>query len=140
MSDLLRIFVIMGFLSTAVFGSIGRAEAAAPALEKEDFARAKFVYFDRCSGCHGALRKGATGPNITDEKMQKKSLEELEETIFEGTEAPTALLNNASMCHERFGQPTVSTDQIIDWVAHWVSIHGETHGKPTRFEQRDGKF
>ncbi|MBW2269899.1 MAG: nitrite reductase, partial [Deltaproteobacteria bacterium] len=39
------------------------------------------------SGCHGALRKGATGPNITDGEMLKKSLSELEEMIFEGTEA-----------------------------------------------------
>ena len=60
---------------------------AAPELSEEDFEKAEFIYFDRCSGCHGALRKGATGPNITDEKMLEQTLPELEEMIFDGTDA-----------------------------------------------------
>jgi nitrite reductase (NO-forming)/hydroxylamine reductase len=70
------------------FSLAGSAPAAtAPTLNEEEMAAAEFIYFDRCSGCHGALRKGATGPNIADEAMLKKSLSELEKTIFEGTEA-----------------------------------------------------
>ena len=66
----------------------GTASAAdPPTLSEEEMTAAKFIYFDRCSGCHGTLRKGATGPNITDEVMLKKSLSELEKTIFEGTDA-----------------------------------------------------
>lgn len=42
-------------------------------LSAENFAKAKQLYFDRCAGCHGTLRKGATGPNITDENLKKKS-------------------------------------------------------------------
>jgi nitrite reductase (NO-forming)/hydroxylamine reductase len=61
--------------------------AGAPKLNDEEFEDAEFIYFDRCSGCHGALRKGATGPDITDEQMLKKTLGSLEETIFDGTEA-----------------------------------------------------
>jgi nitrite reductase (NO-forming)/hydroxylamine reductase len=75
----------MAFASFAVAGSSFAAETSA--LSEEEFEDGKFIYFDRCSGCHGALRKGATGPNITDERMKQKSLAELEETIFEGTEA-----------------------------------------------------
>lgn len=60
---------------------------AAPTLNEKQLEDAKHIYFDRCSGCHGALRKGATGPNITAAKMLKKSLKELEETIYEGTDA-----------------------------------------------------
>ena len=60
---------------------------AVPILDEKQMDEAKFIYYDRCSGCHGALRKGATGPNITAEKMKKKTLEELKETIFEGTDA-----------------------------------------------------
>ena len=63
------------------------ATAAAPTLSPEEFEEGQFIYFDRCSGCHGSLRKGATGPNITDEKMLKKSLKELEEMIWDGTDA-----------------------------------------------------
>ncbi len=62
------------------------------------------------------------------------------EPIFEGQEAPTALLNDASRCHEWFGPPTVSLDQVIAGIAHWISLGGATLGKPTHFEQRDGKF
>jgi len=58
-----------------------------PTLDEKQMDDAMFIYFDRCSGCHGALRKGATGPNITAEKMTEKTLEELKETIFEGTDA-----------------------------------------------------
>jgi len=65
----------------------GASHGAAPSLSDEEFAKGKFIYFDRCSGCHGTLRKGATGPNISDEKMITKTLEELEETIYEGTDA-----------------------------------------------------
>jgi nitrite reductase (NO-forming)/hydroxylamine reductase len=59
----------------------------APTLSEKEFKDAEFIYFDRCSGCHGALRKGATGPNITDEKMLKKDLAKLEEMIYDGTDA-----------------------------------------------------
>jgi nitrite reductase (NO-forming)/hydroxylamine reductase len=60
---------------------------AEPKLSEQEMEEAKFIYYDRCSGCHGALRKGATGPNITAEKMNKKSVAELDKTIYEGTEA-----------------------------------------------------
>jgi nitrite reductase (NO-forming)/hydroxylamine reductase len=65
----------------------GALAAEAPALGADEFKQAEFNYFDRCSGCHGALRKGATGPNITDEKMLTKTLPELEKMIFDGTDA-----------------------------------------------------
>ncbi len=59
---------------------------------------------------------------------------------FIGEEATTALLSNASLCHQRFGYPHVSLEQMIQWVAHWVNIGGPTLKKPTKFERRDGKF
>jgi len=39
-------------------------EAATPTLSKEDKEHAKNVYFQRCAGCHGVLRKGATGKSL----------------------------------------------------------------------------
>ena len=59
---------------------------------------------------------------------------------FAGEEASTALLSNASRCHQLFGYPRVSLGQMIEWVAEWVRIGGETLHKPTHFEVRDGKF
>jgi nitrite reductase (NO-forming)/hydroxylamine reductase len=68
-------------------GSSAGYAVEVPALGDEERKQAEFIYFDRCSGCHGALRKGATGPNITDEKMLDKTLAKLEKTIFDGTDA-----------------------------------------------------
>ena len=59
---------------------------------------------------------------------------------FEGEEAVTALLSNASQCHRLFRYPRVSLEQMIEWIAEWVRIGGTTLRKPTHFEVRDGKF
>jgi nucleoside-diphosphate-sugar epimerase len=60
--------------------------------------------------------------------------------VFEGEEGPTALLSNAALCHRLFGYPSVTVEQMIEWVAHWIGMGGTTLNKPTHFETRDGKF
>lgn len=62
------------------------------------------------------------------------------DVIFDGEEAPTALLNDASRCHRIFGPPRIGLEQMLDLVAAWVRAGGATLGKPTRFEARDGRF
>jgi hypothetical protein len=57
-----------------------------------------------------------------------------------GTEAPDALLSDSSLCSNAIGSTTISEDELIHWVATWVSQGGATLGKPTHFESRDGKF
>ncbi len=37
---------------------------AAPAMTAAEKEQAKKIYFERCAGCHGVLRKGATGKNL----------------------------------------------------------------------------
>ena len=69
----------------AMAATVGGSLIAAPKLSPKEFEKAKYIYFDRCSGCHGALRKGATGPNITAKKMLKKKMKKLEKVIFDGT-------------------------------------------------------
>ncbi len=51
-------------ISSILVGTMGVAAAAEPTLSAEDFERAKTIYFERCAGCHGVLRKGATGKNL----------------------------------------------------------------------------
>jgi hypothetical protein len=29
---------------------------------------------------------------------------------------------------------------MISWIAAWLLAGGSTHGKPTKFENREGKF
>jgi nucleoside-diphosphate-sugar epimerase len=57
-----------------------------------------------------------------------------------GTEAPDALLSNGRLGHELLGQPCVTLDQMIAWIADWQARGGPTLGKPTHFQTRDGVY
>ena len=59
---------------------------------------------------------------------------------FTGEESPDALLNNGALGYEKLGYPSVSVEQMMTWIIDWVSRDGESLGKPTHFESRDGKF
>ena len=62
------------------------------------------------------------------------------EPLFEGDEAPHALLSNGQKAHRTFGYPSVAVEQVLEWTAEWLKSGGPTLGKPTKFEVRDGKF
>lgn len=57
----------------------------APALTGEKFEWAKQTFFERCAGCHGTLRKGATGPALTPDMTLPKGTAGLAAIIFNGT-------------------------------------------------------
>jgi nitrite reductase (NO-forming)/hydroxylamine reductase len=57
----------------------------APQLTDQEFDWAKQTYFERCAGCHGTLRKGATGPALTPDKTLPKGTVGLAAIIFNGT-------------------------------------------------------
>ena len=57
-----------------------------------------------------------------------------------GTESPDAFLSNGRLGYGLFGRPRVSVQQMIEWIAKWVVRGGESLGKPTHFETRDGRF
>lgn len=59
---------------------------------------------------------------------------------FQGTESADALLSNGQLGYRLFGEPRVTAEKIIAWIAEWVARGGETLGKPTRFEVRDGRY
>ena len=84
----------------------------------------------------------ATGPETLSIRGIATRLGEVmdAEVTFTGTEAPDALLNDASLAHQLFGYPTVSARQAIDWVGRWVAQGGRQLGKATKFEQRGGQF
>ena len=59
---------------------------------------------------------------------------------FSGSEAPTALLIDASRAWELYGCPRVTLDEMVRWTADWIMRGGEMSGKSTHFEVRDGRF
>ncbi|MEO8495868.1 MAG: NAD-dependent epimerase/dehydratase family protein [Planctomycetota bacterium] len=62
------------------------------------------------------------------------------EVAFTGDEARDALLNNAQDSYPLLGQPTATSAEMIRWTAEWVMRGGESLGKATHFESRDGNF
>ena len=59
---------------------------------------------------------------------------------FVGTEGATGWINNAARMISEIGRPRVPLDVMIRWTADWVRRGGPSHGKPTHYEARDGKY
>jgi nitrite reductase (NO-forming)/hydroxylamine reductase len=75
-----------GIAFGAALAVSGSALAQEPTLSKDAKAHAGNVYFQRCAGCHGVLRKGATGKNLEPANMAKLGQSRLEKIIALGTD------------------------------------------------------
>lgn len=58
-----------------------------PEMTKDEFAFATKIYFERCAGCHGVLRKGATGKPLTTDITREKGTDYLKTLITYGSAA-----------------------------------------------------
>jgi len=58
-----------------------------PPMTQAEFERARQVYFERCAGCHGVLRKGATGKALTPDLTIGKGTDYLKIFIAYGSAA-----------------------------------------------------
>ena len=61
--------------------------AGGPVLSEAEFETATKLYFQRCAGCHGVLRKGATGKPLTPDITQAKGTDYLKALITYGSPA-----------------------------------------------------
>ncbi|WP_066254854.1 nitrite reductase [Hydrogenophaga flava] len=59
----------------------------APPMTQAEFDVARKIYFERCAGCHGVLRKGATGKPLTPDITQSKGTDYLKVFIAYGSPA-----------------------------------------------------
>lgn len=111
-----------------VFGSAGWSEAApdVPTLTKEEFDKANWEYFNRCGGCHGMLRKGATGMPLLPDKMLKKGTEALTTIIHDGT--PGGMPG--------WGAVGVYTKEMSELLAKYIQL---TPVPPPEFNMNDIK-
>ena len=82
----------------------------APPMTKAEFDQAKEIYFQRCAGCHGVLRKGATGKPLTTDKTLSSGTEYLKVFIKYGS--PAGMPN--------WGTSGELTDQEVDLMARYV--------------------
>lgn len=59
----------------------------APPMTEAEFTKARQIYFERCAGCHGVLRKGATGKPLTTDITLAKGTDYLKVFIAYGSPA-----------------------------------------------------
>ena len=76
----------MGMAVGAVGTNAVAATATQPSMSEADFEASKLIYFQQCAGCHGVLRKGATGKNLEPKETLKLGQKRLERIISFGTE------------------------------------------------------
>jgi nucleoside-diphosphate-sugar epimerase len=60
--------------------------------------------------------------------------------IFQGTESDTALLGDGSKLCCALGEPSVTVERMMRWIAHWIRQGGRNLNLPTHFEVRDGVY
>ena len=64
----------------------GRKEGD-PVMTQEEFQKGTQIYFERCAGCHGVLRKGATGKPLTTDITRENGYDYLQSFITYGSPA-----------------------------------------------------
>jgi len=82
----------------------------APPMTEKEFERAKQIYFERCAGCHGVLRKGATGKPLTTDITLERGSEYLKTFIKYGS--PAGMPN--------WGTSGELTDAEVDMMARYI--------------------
>ncbi|MHB1374482.1 MAG: cytochrome D1 domain-containing protein [Thauera sp.] len=82
----------------------------APRMSEPEFEKAKRIFFERCAGCHGVLRKGATGKALTPDLTLEKGLEYLKVFIKYGS--PGGMPN--------WGTSGVLNDDEVDLMARYI--------------------
>jgi nitrite reductase (NO-forming)/hydroxylamine reductase len=82
----------------------------APEMTQEEFDVATKLYFERCAGCHGVLRKGATGKPLTPDITQERGTDYLKALINFGT--PAGMPN--------WGTSGEFTEQQVDIMARFL--------------------
>ncbi len=99
-----------GAPSEAAAAAISATVTDVSQLSDADNNTAKKIYFERCAGCHGVLRKGATGKPLTTEITRKRGTKYLENFIKYGS--PGGMPN--------WGTSGLLNDQQIQLMAKYL--------------------
>ncbi|KAB2966996.1 nitrite reductase [Zoogloea sp.] len=98
----------------------------APPMTKAEFDKARQIYFERCAGCHGVLRKGATGKPLTTDKTLAAGTDYLKVFIKYGS--PAGMPN--------WGTSGELNDDEVDLMARYVQ---QTPPQPPEFGLKEMK-
>ena len=83
-----------------------------PVMTADEFNTAKKIYFQRCAGCHGVLRKGATGKPLTPDITRELGYDHLNAFITYGS--PAGMPN--------WGTSGELTEEQVDLMARYVLL------------------
>ena len=124
-----RMFPALAALPLFVWMAHGQAETApppnpVPTLTADEFNHARQIYFERCAGCHGVLRKGATGKPLTPDITRARGTEYLKTFIKYGS--PAGMPN--------WGTSGDLSDPEVDLMARYVQLEPPT---PPEFSLAD---
>ncbi len=98
----------------------------APPMTKAEFDKARQIYFERCAGCHGVLRKGATGKPLTPDK-----------TLASGTDYLKVFINYGSPAGmPNWGTSGELTEAEVDLMARYIQ---QTPPQPPEFGMAEMK-
>src|SRR3546814_14821393 len=103
--------------------------ADAPSISKAEFAQATKIFFERCAGCHGVLRKGATGKPLTPDITRAKGTDYLKALINFGS--PAGMPN--------WGTSGQLTTEQIDIMARFLQPEPPNPPEWRSAERRVGK-
>ena len=83
-----------------------------PVMTQEEFQAATKIYFERCAGCHGVLRKGATGKPLTPDLTRANGFDYIKSFITYGS--PAGMPN--------WGTSGALTEEEVDMMARYVLL------------------
>lgn len=117
-------------LGTACFNCIWQGYAAEIALRCLAYADDK------------VFRLNVTGPETASVRQTALTLGGLlgQEPVFTGAAGTEAYLNDAGKMCRLFGYPDVPLATLIEWQAQWILDGGRELGKPTHFEEKEGRY
>ncbi|MEX0316331.1 MAG: cytochrome D1 domain-containing protein [Ruegeria sp.] len=89
----------------------GRKEGD-PVMTQDEYNTANKIYFERCAGCHGVLRKGATGKALTTDVTRENGFEYVRDFITYGS--PAGMPN--------WGTSGELTEEEVDMMARYILL------------------
>ncbi len=109
---------VIAYLETTSETEVPSAAPVGPReLSAAEFDEASEIFFNRCAGCHGTLRAGATGPAIQPE----------DRTLEIGTAGiETILTNGLPGGMPAWGESGILTEHEIELVANFIQLDPPT--------------
>ncbi len=139
MKTLKQFHFTAGVVALSLAAAFGQAFAqeGAPAMTAQEKEIGKKIYFERCAGCHGVLRKGATGKNLEPSwtKKDKDGKESSGGTLKLGTDRLAKIIAYGTE-GGMVNYDDILTKEEIDIMARYIQ---NTPPIPPEFSLKDMK-